>query len=149
MTENNAALHPQLVNNPLLEQLRGIDKRQTVRRLPQEAALGAAVVLLEIAASDSKVTTHEVNIVRNGISALFGATEQEATALMAQASSTLQGLRGSTSYAEMLKSYLDPSMKEGMAQLMDSVINSDGKVDGFEIYLRNRFRLVLGISEQG
>jgi hypothetical protein len=57
-------------------------------------------------------------------------------------------MRSSSTEASMLKDTLDPITKRAVMQLIDKLIHMDGSVSGMEVYLRNRFRMLLGLGEE-
>jgi hypothetical protein len=48
----------------------------------------------------------------------------------------------------MLKDHLDPATKRAVANTIDTLIKCNGVVDSMEIYLRHRFRMLLGLPEE-
>jgi hypothetical protein len=57
-------------------------------------------------------------------------------------------MRSSSTDASMLKDILDPATKRAVANLIDSLIRCNGVVDTMEVYLRQRFRSLLGLPEE-
>jgi hypothetical protein len=66
---------------------------------------------------------------------------------MARAKAQLSSMRSSSAQAEALRDALDPASKRAIAQVIDNLIRCNGVVDSVEIYLRKRFREILGITE--
>ena len=131
--------------HPFFQQVQELRPKNAVSKVPHEIALATAIVLIEIAACDSRTKQHEQMIIHNGIKTLFGASDEAIRAIMAEAKNTLNSMRGSSSFAALLKENLDASEKQYVAQIIDDLIIVDGNVDGYEIYLRNRFRSILGL----
>ena len=117
-------------------------------RSKEEIALAAAVVLLEIASSDHVVDKFERTVIHNGLKGLFKLSDEAATGLMSRAKAQLSSMRGSSASAEILRDSLDSATKRAIAQVIDNLIRCNGVVDGMEIYLRKRFRTILGIPEE-
>jgi uncharacterized tellurite resistance protein B-like protein len=113
-----------------------------------EIALAAAVVLIEIASSDHVVDKFERTVIINGLKSLFRVSDENANGLMNRAKAQLSSMRGSSSAAEVLRDSLDMASKRAIAQVIDNLIRCNGVVDGIEVYLRKRFRDILGLSEE-
>jgi uncharacterized tellurite resistance protein B-like protein len=112
-----------------------------------EIALAAAVVLTEIASSDHVVDKFERTVIHNGLKSLFKLSDEAVIGLMARAKAQLSSMRSSSAQAEALRDALDPASKRAIAQVIDNLIRCNGVVDSVEIYLRKRFREILGIAE--
>jgi uncharacterized tellurite resistance protein B-like protein len=112
-----------------------------------EIALAAAVVLTEIASSDHVVDKFERTVIHNGLKSLFKLSDEATIGLMARAKAQLSSMRSSSAQAEALRDALDPASKRAIAQVIDNLIRCNGVVDSVEIYLRKRFREILGITE--
>ena len=112
-----------------------------------EIALAAAVVLTEIASSDHVVDKFERTVIHNGLKSLFKLSDEAPIGLMARAKAQLSSMRSSSAQAEALRDALDPASKRAIAQVIDNLIRCNGVVDSVEIYLRKRFREILGITE--
>ena len=113
-----------------------------------EIALAAAVVLIEIASSDHVVDTFERTVILNALKSLFKVSDETANGLMNRAKAQLSSMRGSSSAAEVLRDSLDEATKRAIAQVIDNLIRCNGVVDGIEVYLRKRFRDILGLPEE-
>ena len=112
-----------------------------------EIALAAAVVLTEIASSDHVVDKFERTVIHNGLKSLFKLSDEAVIGLMARDKAQLSSMRSSSAQAEALRDALDPASKRAIAQVIDNLIRCNGVVDSVEIYLRKRFREILGIAE--
>lgn len=117
-------------------------------RSKDEIALAAAVVLIEIASSDHVIDKFERTVIINGLKSLFRVSDENANGLMNRAKAQLSSMRGSSSAAEILRDSLDMASKRAIAQVIDNLIRCNGVVDGIEVYLRKRFRDILGLSEE-
>jgi uncharacterized tellurite resistance protein B-like protein len=113
-----------------------------------EIALAAAVVLIEIASSDHVIDKFERTVIINGLKSLFRVSDENANGLMNRAKAQLSSMRGSSSAAEILRDSLDMASKRAIAQVIDNLIRCNGVVDGIEVYLRKRFRDILGLTEE-
>lgn len=113
-----------------------------------EIALAAAVVLIEIASSDHVIDKFERTVIINGLKSLFRVSDENANGLMNRAKAQLSSMRGSSSAAELLRDSLDMASKRAIAQVIDNLIRCNGVVDGIEVYLRKRFRDILGLTEE-
>ncbi len=108
--------------------------------------LALAVVLVELASSDQSFDPPEYNAICSGLKRLFGATREEVTALINQANVVLGNLRGTSEYTELLQKNLSDEDKLAALDVFDEVINADGKIDGYEQYLRHKFTKLLGLN---
>ena len=117
-------------------------------RNKDEIALAAAMVLLEVASSDHVVDKFERVTILNGLKSLFRVSDETANGLMSRAKAQLSSMRGSSSAAELLRDSLDMPSKRAIAQVIDNLIRCNGVVDHMEVYLRKRFRDILGVPEE-
>jgi len=131
----------------LLSRMQSLQPKGPLRS-KEEIALAAAMVLLEIASSDHVVDKFERTVIHNGLKGLFKLSDETASGLMNRAKAQLSSMRGSSSSAEILRDSLDAASKRAIAQVIDNLIRCNGVVDGVEIYLRKRFRDILGIPEE-
>ncbi len=130
----------------LLERMKSLKSNRPLRD-KNEIALAAAIVLTEIASSDHVVDKFERVVIHNGLKSLFKLTDEATIGLMARAKSQLSSMRSSSAHAEALRDALDPVSKQAIAHVIDNLIRCNGVVDSVEIYLRKRFREILGIPE--
>ena len=131
----------------LLSRMQSVKPKGQVRS-KDEIALAAAMVLLEIASSDHVVDKFERTVIHNGLKGLFKLSDETATGLINRAKAQLSSMRGSSASAEILRDSLDSATKRAVAQVMDNLIRCNGVVYGIEIYLRKRFRDILGVSDE-
>ncbi len=117
-------------------------------RSKEEVTLAAAMVLVEMASSDHTVDKFERTVILNGLKGLFKLSDETANGLITRARAQLSSMRGSSASAEILRDSLDAASKRAFAQVLDNLIRCNGVVDGVEIYLRKRFREILGISDE-
>jgi uncharacterized tellurite resistance protein B-like protein len=128
-----------------------IERMQKLTKAPQkgmDVPLATAIVLIEVASSDHIVDRFEKSVIHNGLKAIFRISDQQTTALMAKAKTALGSMRSSSAEASMLKDVLDPASKKQVANLIDTLIRCNGVVDSMEIYLRQRFRSLLGLPDE-
>lgn len=117
-------------------------------RNKDEIALAAAMVLLEVASSDHVVDKFERVVILNGLKSLFRVSDETASGLMSRAKAQLSSMRGASTAAELLRDSLDMPSKRAIAQVIDNLIRCNGVVDHMEVYLRKRFRDILGVAEE-
>jgi uncharacterized tellurite resistance protein B-like protein len=115
--------------------------------LGTDAAIAAAIVLFEVASADPAFNKFSRGMVHSALQRLFGLSEVSADAVINEAKNHLRNMRGSSSEALLLRDALDPITKRELAQTMDNIIRSNGVVEGVEVYLRQRFRMILGLPE--
>ena len=139
--------HSELNANNLMNQMQGLRKQGTVKS-KQDLTLATAIVLLEIASSDSSVDKFEQSVIHHGLKALFKISDETTANVIVMAKAQLTNMRSSSTEASMLRDVLDPVSKRTMASIIDNLIKCNGVVDGMEIYLRRRFRDLLGIPDE-
>ena len=131
----------------ILQQMESLQKKRSIQKNKGELSLASAIVLMEIASSDNQVDKFEQSVIHHGIKALFGVSDEVAAGIVVQARPRLQAMRSSSTEASMLREALDPSTKRAMASIIDNLIRCNGMVDGMELYLRKRFRDLLGLPD--
>lgn len=117
------------------------------RRTKEEIALSAAIVLIEVASSDHIVDKFEKAVIHNGLRSIFRLSDETINGILNQAKSRLSSMRSSSADAELLRDTLDIATKQALGQVMDNLIRCNGVVDSMELYLRKRFRDILGIAD--
>lgn len=129
-----------------------LERMKTLQRVGKnnnvDVPLATAIVLLEVASSDHIVDRFEKSVIHNGLKSIFKISDQAAAALLVKAKAALANMRSSSSEASLLKDLLDPASKNAVANLMDSLIRCNGVVDSMEVYLRHRFRSLLGLPDE-
>lgn len=140
--------------NPLLQGQRESDRPSKPVPTPQDALveipavdLATAVILLEVSAAESRTSIHQKGIIQASLQTLYGLSEEASLAAMQQAQNTLRSMRGSSAFANALRDQLDTDAKRYLLKTMDDVIRADGTKSDMEIYLRNRFRMLMGLPE--
>jgi uncharacterized tellurite resistance protein B-like protein len=132
------------------------EERKRGRRAPKEVtpasdkdiAICTAIILLELASADSPVSRFERALITNGIIHLFRVSEESAIFIVKEGENYLRNMTSSSLEAERLRAELNPAFLKVIGELMDKVICTDGEVSEMELYLRNRFRMILGLPEQ-
>jgi uncharacterized tellurite resistance protein B-like protein len=130
----------------ILEQMKNLKARAAQKNV--DVPLATAIVLLEVASSDHMVDRFEKSVIHNGLKSIFRISDQQASALLTKAKTALGSMRSSSAEASMLKDLLDPASKKAVATLIDSLIRCNGVVDSMEVYLRHRFRSLLGLPDE-
>jgi uncharacterized tellurite resistance protein B-like protein len=113
-----------------------------------DVPLATAIILLEVASSDHVVDKFEKSVIQNGIKSIFNISDQAVNNLLIKARTHLSSMRSSSAEATQLKDILDPTTKKAIAQLIDTLIRCNGVVDSMEVYLRKRFRSILGLADE-
>jgi uncharacterized tellurite resistance protein B-like protein len=142
----NPANLSHLSSEGLLEQMQNLRNRAAQKNV--DVPLATAIVLLEVASSDHMVDRFEKSVIHNGLKSIFRISDQQVTALLTKARSALSSMRSSSTEASLLKDLLDPASKKAVANLIDSLIRCNGVVDTMEVYLRQRFRSLLGLPDE-
>lgn len=111
----------------------------------QELEFALAVLLVDLASIDQNFDMNEYHIIQSGLNRVFGTTPAQVTELINRAQLTLGTLRGSSKFAEKLRDSLSEDARKQILELIDQVIMADGEKSDFEIYLRSKFKDLLGI----
>ncbi len=112
----------------------------------QELELAMTVLLVELAGSDQTFDQNEYELIASGLKSILGTNRTDVSQLINQANLTLANLRGTASYGELLRENLKQSEREAILEIVDAIINADGKIDGYELYIRSKIAKTLGVS---
>lgn len=113
-----------------------------------EVKLALTVLLVELASADGSFEMPEYNSICLGLKQVFNIDRSEMQRLINQASTVLAGPRGTSHFAETLSKSLSDDQKKEVIDIIDELISADGRVDGFEVYLRQKYLRLLGVSEE-
>lgn len=111
----------------------------------RELELALTVLLVELASCDQSFDMPEYHIISLGLYRMFGTSKDQVTALINQAQTVLQNLRGTSRFAGLLKDNLGEEQRRSILEIIDDLITADGKVDGYETYLRHKLAGLLGV----
>lgn len=117
-------------------------------RTKDEVAYATTMMLMEVALCDHAIDRFEKTVIHSGLKGLFKLSDETANNLMSRAKANLSSMRGSSEHVEVLRDSLDAGAKRAVAQVMDNLIRCNGVVTPGEVYLRKRFREILGIEEE-
>jgi uncharacterized tellurite resistance protein B-like protein len=133
----------------LLDQMKALQNPKATRSArPIDVQLATAMILVEVASSDHMIDRFEKSVIHNGLKSIFRISDENAAGLLAKARSALSSMRSSSSEASMLKDHLDSATKRAVANTIDTLIRCNGVVDTMEVYLRQRFRALLGLPDE-
>lgn len=134
----------------LLDQMKAFQQSQKSGKAPKhiDVQLATAMILVEVASSDHTIDRFEKSVIHNSLKAIFRISDESAAGLFTKARSALSSMRSSSAEASMLKDVLDQSTKRAVANTIDTLIRCNGVVDTMEVYLRQRFRSLLGLPEE-
>jgi uncharacterized tellurite resistance protein B-like protein len=113
-----------------------------------DVQLATAMILVEVASSDHMIDRFEKSVIHNSLKSIFRISDENAVGLLAKARSALSSMRSSSAEASMLKDHLDPATKRAVANTIDTLIRCNGVIDSMEVYLRQRFRSLLGLPDE-
>ncbi len=120
-------------------------KLQTVPN--NDIHLAAVVILVDLASTDSNFDSREYMTICVGMQRLFGISQTAVSKLISQANQILASMRGVDRFATLLKEQIDVEKRKQIMQVIDNVIAADGHEDDFEIYLKHKFKFLLGLEE--
>ncbi len=112
----------------------------------QDLELALTVLLVDLASCDDKFQPEEYHMIANGLRRLFGTSKHQVQALVNQSTQVLRNLRGTSTFATLLKDNLSEEERFAIMEVIEDMINADGVVDGFEVYLRHKISSLLGVS---
>ena len=110
-----------------------------------ELELALAVLLVDLASCDQNFDPKEYAVIQNSLVGLFGTSKEQVQQLVNQANLVLANMRGVNKFADLLKDNLTDDEKHAIFNIIEDVIKADGQEDGFEVYLREKFKTLLGI----
>ena len=116
------------------------------RATARELELALVVVLVDLALADGIFDPREKEIIYHGVESRFGSSRAEVIDLINQATVILNGLRGSSRYTTILRENLDLNKRVEVVHLINDLIAADGKEEGLETYLRERYAKALGVT---
>lgn len=134
----------------LLDQMKALQQNQKTGKPHKhiDVQLATAMILVEVASSDHMIDRFEKSVIHNSLKSIFRISDENAAGLLSKARSALSSMRSSSAEASMLKDVLDQATKRAVANTIDTLIKCNGVVDTMEVYLRNRFRSLLGLPEE-
>jgi len=133
----------------LLDQMRSFQNQKGPKTSKHiDVQLATAIILVEVASSDHMIDRFEKSVIHNSLKAIFRISDENAAGLLAKARSALSSMRSSSAEASMLKDHLDPATKRAVANTIDTLIRCNGVIDSMEVYLRQRFRSLLGLPDE-
>ena len=113
----------------------------------KDIEVALAVLLVDLASCDQTFNPAEYQIISKGLRRLFGASKEQVTALVNQANQIISSMRSTQTFLDSVKESLSREDKLIVMELIEEIIQADGKVDDFEIYLREKFRDALGLTQ--
>lgn len=117
-------------------------KKATLRDLE----LAMTVLLVELASCDQNFDQNEYDLIVSGLKSVLGTERTNVSQLVNQANLALANLRGTAQYGDILRENLRESDREAILEIVEKIINADGKIDGYELYVRNRLAKMLGLA---
>jgi uncharacterized tellurite resistance protein B-like protein len=133
----------------LLDQMKALQSQKNSKSSQHiDVQLATAMILVEVASSDHMVDRFEKSVILNSLKSIFRISDENAAGLLAKARSALSSMRSSSAEASMLKDHLDPATKRAVANTIDTLIRCNGVIDSMEVYLRHRFRSLLGLPDE-
>jgi uncharacterized tellurite resistance protein B-like protein len=138
-----------IATESLLDQMKSLQNQKSVKAPKHiDVQLATAMILVEVASSDHMIDRFEKSVIHMGLKSIFRISDENAAGLLAKARSALSSMRSSSAEASMLKDHLDLPTKRAIANTIDTLIRCNGVVDTMEVYLRQRFRALLGLPDE-
>jgi uncharacterized tellurite resistance protein B-like protein len=130
------------------DQRKQLGGRKNQKINTRELELALTVLLVDLAACDENFQPEEYQVIANGLRRLFGTTKEQVQALVNQATQVLRNLRGTSHFGTLLKDNLSEEQRYAIMETVEDIINADGVVEGFEIYLKHKITDLLGLPKQ-
>ncbi|RMD86622.1 MAG: hypothetical protein D6808_02930 [Candidatus Dadabacteria bacterium] len=148
MNDSNQAFLQKSVHNLFAQSFAANRKSKISSSVPvQDLEFAAAVLLVDLASIDQNFDMVEYQAIVNGLNRIFGTTHEEVQEMVNRANRVLKQLRGTSRFGELLRKNLPETERKAIMDLINEVIMADGKEDGYEIYLREKFKEMLGLSK--
>ncbi|NCO19155.1 MAG: TerB family tellurite resistance protein [Gammaproteobacteria bacterium] len=130
-----------------LDQLKSILTANSPERPDDDLALprAAAVLLLEVSATDPGGESLEARVIEAALIEHFGLGRSEAEALLGEAGRLQQDSVSMHEFTHMLKSRLDPQARAELVEWLWKVAYADGHLDRFEEHLIRRLADLLAV----
>ncbi len=123
----------------------GVPKNRSNKVQKQQLELALAVLLVDLASSDENFDAQEYQVIAQGLRRVFGTGKTEVAQLVQRAQQAIALLRGTTSFATLLRDNLPENERVTIMEVIEEVIAADGVEDGFEVYFRHKFSELLGV----
>ena len=117
---------------------------------PDEQALprAAAVLLLEMAATDAGIEATERRVIEQAVTERFGLEESELRELMEEAGRRQRETHSLHEYTHALRTSLDPETRGDLVEWLWRVGFADGHLDRHEEHLVRRLADLLGVPHR-
>ena len=112
-----------------------------------DLALALTVLLVDLASCDQNFDQEEYALIVKGLKRAFGVDRFAVQAMVNQATQVLKELRGTDQFAATLRDNLTPEQKHLVMEIIDDTISADGVKDSHELFLRSKFAMILGVTE--
>jgi uncharacterized tellurite resistance protein B-like protein len=122
-----------------------LKNKNTTGAPSKDLEVALAVLLVDLACCDQTFNPKEYAVISNGLRRLFGSNNEQVSLLVNQAKGILADLRGTQQFADKIKKELSHEDKLIVLEIINEVIAADGQEDGFEVYLREKFKTLLGV----
>jgi len=113
----------------------------------RELEQALTVLLVELASCDQNFDTNEYNLIISGLKRIFGTDRNQVTMLINHANLMIASMRGSSGYGSLLRENLSIPQRQNILEIVEEIIAADGRIDGFELYVRNKIAELLGLPK--
>ncbi|MCI5064170.1 TerB family tellurite resistance protein [bacterium] len=141
------------VRNLLASQQEAINEVHQERKRSQpkihqrDLELAVTVLLVDLASADQEFDQTEYQVIVHGLMRMFGTKKHEVSALVNQAQTALQNMRGISRFGDLLRSNLPEEERLVIMDIIEEVIQADGVEDDYEIFLRQKLKGLLGLQQ--
>ena len=108
--------------------------------------LAFTVLLVDLALVDNEFHDLEHRFIKTRLVDIFKISLDQAYALIEQADRIVAQNNDSDSYARYLAEVLSAESREKLVALLDELMRVDGRIDSFEVGLKQRYQRLLGVT---
>lgn len=129
-----------------LDQLKAVFAEDDADTTDDSDALprAAAVLLLEVAATDAGIEAAELRVIESALIGHFGLSRADAEAVLARARALQQDSTSMHAFTHRLRTRLDPEARAELVEWLWRVAFADGHLDRYEEHLIRRLADLLG-----
>ena len=102
-----------------------------------------AILLTELSRMDGHFDEKEERIIEQSLAKLFPLAAHQIPEIMQTAQAAFESFRGTSSCLEIIKEEYSIQERETLYNLINQVIAADNLEEPIEIYLKNKFRMIL------
>lgn len=134
--------------NNFLDNLKHIVNRHEPQADEHALPRAAAVLLLELAATDAGIDVEERRVIERAVAERFGLDPAELDDLLEEAARRQRDSHSLHEFTHQLRTGLEPSMRSELIEWLWRVAYADGRLDRHEEHLIRRLSDLLGVPHR-